>query len=136
MMLRLVRDREGTVALEFALLAPVLIALMLGALGLGVAFWQKNILQAAALESARCIALASPLCMKPTSGCASTPGVCYAISVARDRGLASLKPAHVTLNQAANVSSKTFTAVKINYPYAFLGYKFNLSASASYPNKG
>lgn len=135
MIRRWLKEQSGVAALEFAMVAPVLIGLMLGALGLGVAIWYKNILQSAALDSARCIALSSPVCMTPKDDCASGPAVCYAVATGRSRGLGSLKPEHVSVDSLATMGSKTFTAVKIDYPYGLLGYQFTLSVAARYPNR-
>jgi Flp pilus assembly protein TadG len=47
------RDRRGVAAVEFALVAPMLIALMIGMLSYGGYFWTAHTLQQAANDAAR-----------------------------------------------------------------------------------
>jgi hypothetical protein len=47
------RDRKGAVAVEFAVVAPVLVTIMLGLVGVGRAFEMQNLLEVAAREGAR-----------------------------------------------------------------------------------
>jgi hypothetical protein len=46
-------DRQGAVAVEFAFVAPVLVTIMLGLVGVGRAFEMQNLLEVAAREGAR-----------------------------------------------------------------------------------
>jgi hypothetical protein len=48
-----IRNRQGAVAVEFAIVAPVLIALVFGMIEFGRAFEMKNLLEVAAREGAR-----------------------------------------------------------------------------------
>lgn len=50
---RLARDRRGIAAVEFALLAPVFLGLLLGAVETGRLLWTRSVLQFAAEEAAR-----------------------------------------------------------------------------------
>lgn len=50
---RLKRDENGAATVEFALLGPVMITLMLGVLQVGIAMWSYNSLRAIASDSAR-----------------------------------------------------------------------------------
>lgn len=50
----LVRDRRGTTAVEFALVAPLLFALLLGVLELGRLIWVDAALDHALARAARC----------------------------------------------------------------------------------
>ncbi len=59
-------DRRGVAALEFGMLAGALIALCVGTIEIGLLFWGQNALQAAAAETARCVAIGSPDC--PSAG--------------------------------------------------------------------
>jgi hypothetical protein len=47
------RDRQGAVAVEFAIVAPILAAIVLGMIELGRAFEMQNLLEVAAREGAR-----------------------------------------------------------------------------------
>jgi hypothetical protein len=47
------RTRRGAVAVEFAVVAPILVAVLFGLIGLGRAFEMQNLLEVAAREGAR-----------------------------------------------------------------------------------
>jgi hypothetical protein len=47
------RNRKGAVAVEFAVVAPILVAVLFGLIGLGRAFEMQNMLEVAAREGAR-----------------------------------------------------------------------------------
>ena len=49
----LTRDRRGVSAVEFALIAPAVLTLIIGAMNLGIYFWSKNALDHAIDETAR-----------------------------------------------------------------------------------
>lgn len=48
-----IRNRKGAVAVEFAIVAPILLAIVLGMIELGRAFEMQNLLEVAAREGAR-----------------------------------------------------------------------------------
>jgi hypothetical protein len=48
-----IRNREGAVAVEFAIVAPILVAIVFGLINLGHAFEMQNLLEVAAREGAR-----------------------------------------------------------------------------------
>ena len=56
------RDCQATTAVEFAVIASVLVPMLFGALTLGFLAWTHNALQSTAALTARCIALNSALC--------------------------------------------------------------------------
>lgn len=68
----LIRHRRGTVALEFAIVANVLVLLLTGAIGAGLLWWTANGLQTAAALTARCAALGS--CADAQSFAVATAG--------------------------------------------------------------
>lgn len=68
----LARDRRGSTALEFALVAPVLFIFIFGALELGLIWWTRNALQVTAALTARCVALGS--CSNPAAFAVSSAG--------------------------------------------------------------
>ena len=70
---RLLRDRRGAVALEFALVSLAFIPLCLGLIELGIGLWTRNSLQSAAEMTARCVAISSPKCSNASQ---------YAVSLA------------------------------------------------------
>lgn len=61
-LVRLWRDRAGTTALEFGLVAGIFIPLCLGILDTGLLMWTKGALQSTAALTARCAAISSPDC--------------------------------------------------------------------------
>jgi len=129
------RNDKGASAVEFALVAPVLISMMFGGLALGLAIWTQNILQDAAQEAARCIAIGSSTCATVPSGCdSSSPSVCYAETVAVNRGMTSIAASDITI--ATNVTSGgvSFTTVKITYPFSMIGYSYTTFGFGSFPN--
>jgi Flp pilus assembly protein TadG len=58
----LLRDCRGTTAVEFAVIAGVLLPMLFGSLSLGFLMWTYNALQSTAALTARCVALGSSLC--------------------------------------------------------------------------
>jgi hypothetical protein len=53
----LLRDCQGTTAVEFAVIAGVLLPMLFGSLSLGFLMWTHNALQSTAALTARCVAL-------------------------------------------------------------------------------
>ncbi|HEY1261409.1 MAG TPA: TadE family protein [Stellaceae bacterium] len=76
---RLARASAGAAALEFALLAPVFIALLFGTVEFGRLLWTWQALQETAGAGARCVAIAQGT--SPTGPCAS--GGAYSQSTAQ-----------------------------------------------------
>jgi len=75
------RDRRATTALEFALLAPVLFSLILGAIEFGRFLWTVEALNYAVQEAARCWVV------NPDGKCASSTAVqSFAASAAPQLG--------------------------------------------------
>ena len=131
------KNEEGSAALEFAIIAPLSLSLLFGAVTLGVAAWNKNIVQGVAYETARCVALQASACSAVPAGCDSNvPGVCFATSRATDRGLTNLRTSDVTLNAAATINTVTFTTVGITYQFNMVGYHLALTGYAAFPNGG
>jgi Flp pilus assembly pilin Flp len=56
------RDCHGTTAVEFAVIAGVLLPMLFGILSLGFLMWTHNALQSTAALTARCVALGSSQC--------------------------------------------------------------------------
>jgi Flp pilus assembly protein TadG len=56
------RDQQGTTAVEFAIVAPVFIALLLGTLALCVAFFLVGSLHFAVEDAARCASVKTAIC--------------------------------------------------------------------------
>ena len=99
-------DRKAVTALEFALVAPVVLVLIFGSLELGLIWWTKNALQMTAAITARCVALGS--CADPGSF-----AVNYASNWALSR-LISVSNVTYTTNGACYGSSKVYAMVTID----------------------
>lgn len=119
-------DRSGTTAVEFALVAPVLILFLFGILKLGLALWYQNALDYSVAEAARCAANSPSTCgnsSQITSYAAATSGAGFASSV-----FAYTAPA--TGNCGYQVTA--------NYPMSlaipYLNLNVTLTSSACYPN--
>lgn len=135
MMRRLIRDRSGASAVEFALVAPFLMALMFGGMVMALGIWTGNLLQETSQEAARCIAIGSSACATVSAGCdSSSPGVCYAETVAANRGLSPLPASNITVSSNVMSGGVSFTTVKITYPFSMIGYSYTLVGYGSFPN--
>ena len=66
-------DRQGTTAVEFAIVAPVFIAMLLGTLALCVALFLIGSLHFAVEDGARCASVKTTICSDAASTVAYTP---------------------------------------------------------------
>lgn len=133
---RLAADRRGVAAIEFAMLGGVMIAMCIATIEIGLLFWGQSALEAAAAETARCMAVQSSQC--PTAGD-------YAASIVSNWMFSGVVSAsNVTANGSAtscNGSAGNFETVTITTTYfatwlpSFVPAFANqtLSASACYP---
>ena len=64
---RLLRDRRGVTALEFAIITTSLMLLCFGSLELGLLFWTQTVLDTTAARTARCVAIGSSSCSNAQS---------------------------------------------------------------------
>jgi Flp pilus assembly protein TadG len=128
-------DQGGTTAIEFAILSPIVLAILLGTLALGLGFWMKNALQQSATETARCIAIGAPACTATAAACDSAvPGICYLERVASQRGLSGLQARHVAIDRSRTYGAVSFTTVTVTYPVDLLGYRYALVVNGHFPN--
>ena len=51
---KLVRSQDGVVAVEFAIIAPIVLLILVGVIQFGIVYSQYQVLQGAAREGARC----------------------------------------------------------------------------------
>lgn len=133
---RFARAADGTTSLEFALVVPLISMFLFGGLVLGVAAWERNVLQDVVAEAARCIAVAGTACSTVPADCGGSASVCYAVTRAKARGLSSLQASQVSVDPNASINGTPFTTVSANYPFSLVGYSMTLSATASFPNGG
>lgn len=129
------KDWRGAAAIEFALVVPVFLAFVFGGAVMGLAVWQRNILQNVAVDAARCVALGATACTTVAAGCGGAAGACFAVQRAKDRGLPRLLTSQVSVDPT-NMNGTTFTTVVVRYPFNVAGYGMTLVASASFPNGG
>jgi len=133
---RLRRCRGATTAMEFALVAPVMLLIFVASLALTLALWTESVLQETCSEAARCAALGASPCASITIGCDSAnAAICYVEQVARARGNLSLTASNIAVTTGVSVGGMAFTAVKITYPYHLEGFSLSLSASDSFATK-
>jgi Flp pilus assembly protein TadG len=140
--------RGGATAVEFALVAPLFLALVFGTTEFGRLLWIEQALQETAIAGARCVAIAQSPTSNPTSSpCASggsyspASATTYIQKVASGWGL-SLPTSNIFLYPEGNSSgctglsqvtlTSTFTSVVPSLVQ--LGGGITLSASACYPN--
>lgn len=105
-------DARGAAAVEFALIAPALFALMFFVLEVGRMAWTQQTLQETAASAARCIGLKASGCDSPSA----TRG--WAVTRARQSGLA-IAPDTVSVTAATICDSQSgMSRVAIASPYA------------------
>jgi Flp pilus assembly protein TadG len=127
---RLGRDCRGTTALEFAVIASVLLPMLFGTIELGLLMWTHNALQSTATLTARCAALGS--CTNPAQFAVSTAGHWVVSGVITAR--------NVTVNAAAtscNGTAGSFVTVAISSSYWVLPQPFlapTLRVAACFPH--
>jgi TadE-like protein len=101
------RAQNGATLVEFALVAPVFLALLFGTLEFGRALWTQQALQETAIAGARCMALPQTSCATstgtpPTYSYSSTMTTSYIQQVANQWGV-SLPSANITQNNVAKL---------------------------------
>jgi Flp pilus assembly protein TadG len=128
-----IADRRGTSAVEFALVAPVLLAFVMLLIEGGRMEWTQQALVEISTESARCMALA-------TSSCNSTSAIqSYTRALGLARGI-SLANATITVNANQTCNAVTgMNQVAISLPYQVIGGVLavaptTLQASACFPS--
>ena len=134
-MKKLFRRDDGSAAVEFSLVAPILLVLAIGSLDAGIVFWKWNAIQGIARTTARCVAIGSNTCASVTTGCGSSDaGVCFALSQASVSGVSELTASNITVQRSVSVAGGLFTKVVISMDTTILAIPITLSIDASYPN--
>lgn len=122
---RVLRRRVAGAAVEFALLLPVVLALIVGLIETGRLIWTWNVLEYAAQEGARCAVVDANRC--------GTTAQIQAYAAGRAPGL-SLPASAVSVDAAA-----CGTRIRIVLPFTSVAvglvpYDLTLSSEACYPN--
>jgi len=121
---------DGTAAVEFALVFPILILLVFGIIEFGLALYYKEVLTNASREGARAgIIISSP---RPTAD--EIKGV--VVTALTNAGLPSCNASCITVTGAQGSSGDDLT-VRVDYPYRFsvlanliAGFAGNVTLSA------
>lgn len=134
---RLWAERDGAASLEFALLGGTFLVLLSFIVGLGLALWAKGAMQAAASQTARCLAVQSPLCAPPQGHISYATDVVRAWGAAGITGPLGVSPPAVTSCGNATGRFSTVTVTAEQSPVRSLIPTFSglvLSATACYPS--
>ena len=134
---RLLAACSGVTSLEFALVGPAVMLLVVGIPATGLLLWTKAALQLAASQTARCKAIGSTAC---------TDHDAYVAKIISDWGIAQIVPrSSVSVsalpNQSCNRTAGLFTLVTITVggdagvKYFLPFSNVVLNTSACYPSK-
>jgi Flp pilus assembly protein TadG len=129
---------DGATAVEFALVVPMFLMLVFGAIEFGRLLWTEQALQETAIAGARCVAIAQG--SNPTnSPCASGGTNTYITNVAKGWGLAlaSISPTTPASGGCAGLSQVTLTSTFSSGVANLIKLStggITLTASACYPN--
>lgn len=125
-------DRRGATLIEFAIVAPVFILMLIGLIETGRFLWSQHVLKDVAYATVRC--------MSVSSDCASSQArLSYAVNRASSLGLA-VKSENVTISEniaCKGLSNANKVAISIPYSSAIKGFvpgaPTTLSAEACFP---
>lgn len=129
-----VKVNSGATAVEFALVAPVFLLIVIGTMACGIGLWSSSAIHTVATEAARCIAIRSTACTSTQPDCSLGEDVCYVLGLAQERGLAGLAANDIAIERAATIGTASFTRVTITYTLDLAGYEMIISAAESFPN--
>jgi Flp pilus assembly protein TadG len=119
---RLCRDRQGTTAVEFAIIAPVFIAMLIGTLALCVALFLVGSLHFAVEDGARCASVKTTICSDAASTVAYTESRYFG---------PNLSP---TFTYAAAACGNSVSAsISYSMNVGFTTYTIPISATACFP---
>lgn len=105
----LTRDTKGATALEFAMVSLMLFAMLFGGIEVGMMLWTRGTLQSVAAQTARCVAIGSPLCNGTGTTCSGTTPAGYAVCQATIwlGGTALITASNVTIAPGTECGSTT-----------------------------
>ncbi len=110
------KDRSGATAVEFAMVAPVLLMLVFGILEFGRALWVHNALQQTAIAGARCEGI-SQSSVASTAACNGSSVTSYVQSVATGWGITVPTSGIVLSSNTTCAGATGFSSVTINYTF-------------------
>jgi hypothetical protein len=144
-LLTLGRAKDGATLVEFAIVAPVFLALLFGTVEFGRALWTQQALQQTAIAGARCMALPQSACAVGTPPVYSlTNAMTYIQAVANQWGV-SLSPGNILLYPSTACGSSGvggFSSVLLSFTFQSVvaglveisSSGIPLSAAACFPN--
>jgi|GEM_PF-392218 Flp pilus assembly protein TadG len=143
----LLNAKRGATAVEFALVLPMFLMLVFGAIEFGRLLWTEQALQQTAAATARCVALAQGT--HPSGSCTAsgaysqTTAISYAQNIAGGWGV-TVPSSGITPSTSANCggSAGGFSQVSLSYTFTSVVPQLvhlnsagvSLTASACYPN--
>lgn len=140
---RLIGDRRGATAVEFAMVAGPLLLLLFGTIEFGRLMWLRQALEETATVGARCMAIPQADCMTGTAYDAARARS-FITAEASSWGLA-IETDDLTISRSATCSGlPNFSTVAISYnfssaiPILFdaLGVGPTISSQVCFPNQG
>jgi len=123
---QLPRDTRGSAAVEFAVMAPLFLALTLGMVEVGLLMWIQLGLQHGVEMAARCATINTTLCNSNTAIQNFAAQNAYGLNPA---------PASFTVNTAAACGNQVTASYSFNWltDYFFGSSSMGLSAGSCYP---
>jgi Flp pilus assembly pilin Flp len=106
------RDPQGTTAVEFAIVAPVFIALLVGTIAVSIGLFLIGSLHFAVQEGARCASVKTTICSDAASTVAYTKGYYFGPDVSPTFTYAAVPCGNsitASVNYSMNVGFKSFT---------------------------
>jgi len=137
----LVRARQATTAVEFAICALAMVLIIVGFIEFGRLVWTFEVLQEVASEGARCMGLRASSCAK-TGAYNAASTTTYLVGLATSRGVVITSGMISLSNTATCGGTGGFSQVSINYAFTTvapalltsLANGFTVPASACFPN--
>ena len=125
-------DRRGGVAVEFALIAPVFLMIVLMLVQGAIALQRWNAMQTVGATVARCLAIASPRCTSSGGGGGggggggADPAVAYAIQTAKAQGVGALTAEMIGIDTTTSASGVSYSRVSLDVPVTIFGASVTL----------
>ena len=119
---RALADRAGATAIEFAILAPLLLTVLIGVIEFGRVLWAQNALEYAVAEAARCMSVDPSLCgtRRETQDFAATSsGMTF--------------PHSIFLVGAAPCGNKVLASYPFTFVTGLFPYSITLTAQSCFP---
>jgi len=128
-------DASGAAAIEFALVAPIFLTVVVILLQAAIAFERWNAAQMVTGIAARCIAIAAPPCTTPVADPAADPGITYTVGLADRMGAGSISSEMVSIENSLQPDGIAYTFVTITVPVAMLGTTLPLRSTGAFPRR-